>query len=126
MSDNFKGSVENALNTEETLYSASDSVAVSTLKQVIRKFHAIALRMRNIDNKLSKQYFMMLDQVDKGKYLKPGNVMSDIIAIQWLLETLSMIPSQLVSIQQKVANIDFNYDSIDFSEKNDKILKKIF
>lgn len=112
MSDNFKGSVENALNTEETLYSASDSVAVSTLKQVIRKFHAIALRMRNIDNKLSKQYFMMLDQVDKGKYLKPGNAMSDIIAIQGLLETLSMIPSQLVSIQQKVANIDFNYDSI--------------
>ena len=66
MSNNFQGSLENALNKKETLYNADDSVPVENLKKMVKILHAQALRMKNIDTIISKRYFQLLDFIENG------------------------------------------------------------
>lgn len=125
MSDNFEGTLENALSTEETLYSARDSVPVKELKRIIEILRTNAIKIKHINAKASKHYYNLLNSIESGKILNvPDNALADTIALDGILETVINIPEELESVKDKLAKLDINYDSID--SKTAKTLRECY
>ena len=123
MSNNFQGSLENALNKKETLYNADDSVPVENLKRMVKILHAQALRIKNIDTKLSERYFRLLDYIEKGKIFdSPNNLHADNLAIDGIVALANILPHELESIVNKLASINIGFDDIN-SENAKKLME---
>lgn len=114
MSPNFEGSVDLALETQETLYNAKPSYNVVTYRKVNQRLRKLAKELDTIaSDKFSLQMQQIMAQVEVGRGFitnRPG-VLGDSIALEGIAEAVSSIVD-MCGPNQEIDNI---LESIDFS-----------
>ena len=115
INDKFEVSVDNALKTKETLYSAPDTKKVEKFKEIVKKLQTQVLQVKAFDYRASKRYQELHDYVATGKILgnNPSSILGDMLAYEGLVNLLTALPNELISISDRVASIDINYSGID-------------
>lgn len=112
MSTSFQGTVEQALDTQETLYSAKDSINVTTLKSVINILKKQTSEMRNINKNLYNRYNQIAGQVEAGRIFSNPSEFADLIAVDGIIDAVDLTIDMLPDIYEKLASIDFQVSSI--------------
>lgn len=112
MSTSFQGTVEQALETRETLYSAPDSINVSTFKSVLNILKKQSAEMRAINNDLYAKYNQIEGQVEAGRISNGPSVFADIMAVDGIIEAVDLTVDSMPEMVGKLASIDFAMTSI--------------
>lgn len=114
MSDDFEGSVEEALNFRETLYDADVSFNVKTFRNVMKTLRSQAKQMGAISEDLFKKFDAIASQVESGKNVDPTTIMADAIALDGMVEAVQLLTDMLNSeIPEMLEEVDFS-DTEDF------------
>lgn len=114
MSEDFEGSVENALSFRETLYDADVSFNVRTFRNVMRTLRNQAKQMGAISEDLFKKFDNIASQVEVGKNVDPTTVMADTIALDGMTEAILLITDLLNhEIPKMLEEVNFD-DTTDF------------
>lgn len=108
MSPTFTGSIDNALNTKETLYSAKNSVNVKTYKQIVNRLKLQAAEMKEISPELFQRFNSIVGLVENGKRVDSGTTFGDMFALEGVAESVALISDLLV---EEIPNL---LDSVDF------------
>lgn len=123
MSTSFQGNVEQALQTKETLYSAKDSINVSTFKSILNVLKNQAAEMRAINKNLYDRYRNLEGQVEMGRLSDSPSIFADIIAVDGILEAIDLTINNIPDIIRKLDSIDFQITSI--TPENATILREV-
>lgn len=125
MSDNFEGSVEEALNFRETLYDADVSFNVKTFRNVMKTLRSQAKQMGAISEDLFKKFDAIASQVEAGKNVDPTTIMADAIALDGMVEAVQLLTDMLNSeIPEMLEEVDFS-DTKDFYENMPRNAKNL-
>ena len=125
MSSDFTGSVEEALKTRETLYSAPSSFNVKVFKQTVNRLKLQATEMKAISNSLFDKFNSITNQVESGKNLNVPLTFSDAIALEGITEAMVLMSDLMVEeIPNLLTSIDFNTIT-DFYSSMPDIAKKL-
>lgn len=118
MSPNFTGDVEQAIEIKEVLYSNVDSFNVKKLKELTTLLKAQALRMRNINDKLYREYTSLANLADsKLISAESQNSVRDMFALEGITELVSHLTDMMQgSIISKLNSVDFD-NIADFNSK---------
>lgn len=98
MSGNFSGSVENALNTRETLYSAHSSTNTKLYRETVNRLSLAVSELRNIDNNVfTKKMMSILGVTEAGRtnQISANTFFSDGIALDGITEALTLISDMM-------------------------------
>lgn len=123
MSPGFQGTVENALETQETLYSARDSVNVATFKSVLNILRSQTSQMRAIDKSLYNKYNQLAGQVEAGRTSSQPSLFADLIAVDGITEAMDLMVDTVPEMITKLAKVDFNVTSI--TPENAALLREV-
>lgn len=128
MSDTFEGTVEEALKTRETLYSAPVSFNVRTFRDVLGKLKMQAAEMGQVSNDLFKRFNQLAGQVELGRDVNSPGILGDAIALEGIAEAVSLMHDLLqAEIPDLLASVDFS-DISDFyanMPRNAKALRAV-
>ena len=114
MSDKFEGTVEEALRTRETLYSAPTSFNVRTFRDVLGKLKLQASEMGQISSDLFKKFNQVAGQVELGRDVNSPGIFGDAIALEGIAEAVSLMHDLMqAEIPDLLASVDFG-DISDF------------
>lgn len=128
LSHNFTGTVEEALKTKETLYSAPVSFNVRTYKKVVNALKLQASEMREISDGLFKRFNAVVNQVEGTRHVETPDVFTDAIALDGIAEAVATISDLLVSeIPELLESVDFDNISDFYANmpKNAKALRAV-
>lgn len=127
MSSNFTGTVENALNTKETLYSAEASFNVKTFKEVVATLKKQANEMRGVSESLYHKFNNIAKQIQLRNVSTPSAI-SDYIAFDGIVEAISLMSDLMESeIPSLLEEVNFS-DTEDFNKnmaRNAKNLRAV-
>ena len=128
MSDKFEGTVEEALSTRETLYSAPSSFNVRTFRDVLGKLKVQAAEMGQISSELFKKFNQLAGQVELGRDVNSPGIFGDAIALEGIVEAVSLMHDLMqAEIPDLLASVDFG-DISDFyanMPRNAKALRAV-
>ena len=113
MSSNFDGSVETALETKETLYSAKQSLNKSVFREVVNRLNLATSRLKAIDNNLfATKLQAILGDVEAGRTTALANqgLMADLMALDGIAVAIDNI-ADMIGPGKEVNNL---LDSVDF------------
>lgn len=113
LSPNFSGSVEQALATEETLYSARDSVNVATFKKVAKQLELMSAEMERIDSKLKKKFDNVVLEVTAGRDVSTPSIWSDVSSFDGLIQAVESMYQLTPEMKSTLEAVDFSND-LDF------------
>lgn len=128
MSDTFEGTVEEALKTRETLYSAPVSFNIRTFRDVLGKLKMQAAEMGQVSTDLFKRFNQLAGQVELGRDVNSPGILGDAIALEGIAEAVSLMHDLLqAEIPDLLASVDFS-DISDFyanMPRNAKALRAV-
>lgn len=128
MSDTFEGTVEEALKTRETLYSAPVSFNVRTFRDVLGKLKMQAAEMGQVSTNLFERFNQLAGQVELGRDVNSPGILGDAIALEGIAEAVSLMHDLLqAEIPDLLASVDFS-DISDFyanMPRNAKALRAV-
>ena len=113
MSPNFKGDINNALNTKETLYNAESSTNVKTYRAVIARLNKQVAELRNIaKDGFAENFRNILGQVESGRTtaVRSPGAFSDNIALEGIAEAVATYVD-MIGANKEIDNL---MKSIDF------------
>ena len=113
MSETFEGTVEEALQTRETLYSAPVSFNVRTYRDVLGRLKLQAAEMGSISKDLFEKFNQITGQVEIGRDVNAPGILGDAIALEGITEAISLLSDLMKS------EIPALLDSVDFSNISD-------
>lgn len=126
MSPDFKGTVETALETKETLYNAPDSFNVKTFKKIAARLRLQATAMKAVNRDLYTKYNRLASQAENKVTLLNAGVHTDLMALEGIAEAAaSMADLMIHEIPSTLASVDFDNIS-DFTQnmvRNGKALR---
>lgn len=113
MSPNFSGNLENALATQETLYSADYSYNVQTYKKVIAQLQAASAEFKAMNSSLAQIFDGIIAQVqaDGRDYAanKQIGILADTRALEGIAEATDLLVNLMgTEIPQLLDSVDFN------------------
>lgn len=114
MSPNFKGDINNALNTKETLYNAENSINVTTYRAVVARLNKQVAELRNIaKDAFAENFRNILGQVESGRTTAVRNpsIFSDNIALEGIAEAVAAYADMLgegKEIDNLLKSVDFD------------------
>ena len=118
MSGNFSGSIENALNTRETLYSAHSSTNTRLYRETVNRLSLAVSELRNVSNNVFTEKMMgILGVTESGRtnQINANTFLSDSIALDGITEALSLISDMMGPGKE----VDALLKSIDFQNIGD-------
>lgn len=113
MSPDFQGTVENALETKETLFSANDSFNVKKFKEIAARMRLQAIEMRAISGDLFDKFNALAAQVESKVSSLNAGINSDVMALEGIAEAVVLMSDLMVN------EIPSTLDSIDFDNISD-------
>ena len=127
LSPNFSGNVETALQTEETLYSARNSVNVATFKRVAKQLELQAAQMRRIDERLRKKFDDIVLETTLGRDVSTPSIWADVTSFDGIVQAVESMIQLLPEIGDTIESIDFSNDLDFYSNmpRNAKALRVI-
>lgn len=123
MSPGFQGTVENALETQETLFSAKDSVNVTTFKSILNILRSQTEEMRAIDKSLYNKYNQLAGQVEAGRISNSPSLFADLIAVDGITEAMDLMVDTVPEMINKLNKVDFNVANI--TPENAALLREV-
>ena len=123
MSPGFQGTVENALETQETLFSAKDSVNVATFKSILNILRSQTEEMRAIDKSLYNKYNQLAGQVEAGRISNSPSLFADLIAVDGITEAMDLMVDTVPEMINKLNKVDFNVANI--TPENAALLREV-
>lgn len=120
MSSDFEGSIENALEIKETLYSSKSSINTITFREVMNGLMKATSQLRAIsDDAIAKSVKSIINAVGEGRIgtinANPNIAMSDSLALDGIAEALVRI-LDMVGPGKEINNL---LDSVDFLNTSD-------
>lgn len=115
MSENTEGSINNALEIRETLYSANSSLNIKVFRTVVNNLSLTAAKLKAISNDaLTAKVNAILGVTESGRMTSinaaPNTTFSDNMALDGIAEALSMV-SDMIGQGKEINNL---LDSVDF------------
>lgn len=134
MSGNFSGSIENALKTRETLYSAHSSTNTKKYREVVNRLNTAIAKLRNISDDIfaeDMRGILMVTEAGRTNVINAStgadNQIADNIALDGIASALSLISDKLgpgKEIDNILKSIDFQNIG-DFTSSIPEIGKKL-
>lgn len=123
MSDVFEGSVNQALETKETLYSAPSSNNVRVFRKIANILKLQTDEIRNANKKEWSKYYQLEAKVTAGRLEDKPGVFGDTIAVDGIVEAVDLIAEKIPEMIQKLGGIDFN--STDITPENSNTIMEV-
>lgn len=118
MSTDFQGNVEQALETQETLYSAPDSNNIRVFKQIANILKLQTSEMRNINKDLWDKYNSLEGSVVAGRVTSSPSLFADLIAVDGIVDAVDLISNTMPEMIDKINSIQFNATDITTENAN--------
>lgn len=128
MSDDFEGTVENALSFRETLYDAKVSFNVKTFRNVMKTLRRQAKHMGALSEELFKKFENIASQVEMDKTIDPTSTLADAMALDGMAEALSLLSDMMTSeipAMLEAVNFDDAHDFYRNMPRNAKNLRAV-
>jgi len=114
MSPNFTGSVEEAVNVKETLYSAKDSFNVQQYKRILGQMKLLANKIKDINKDVYREINNQVLQIEAGMIgYNPGDALIDVNALDAIGEAVII----LTDLMQNT--IPILLQEVNFSDESD-------
>lgn len=117
MSGDNAGSIENALENKEILYSSVDSVQVSSFKDVIRQLDLLASEMAAIDKTLYRKWKDIEANTAIGRLFENPSFFADMAAIDGLSVALTQLADSVPEMISMLDSVNYNSDEIPANAK---------
>ena len=117
MSGDNAGSIENALENKEILYSSVDSVQVSSFKDVIRQLDLLASEMAAIDKTLYRKWKDIEANTAIGRLFENPSFFADMAAIDGLSVALTQLADSVPEMIGMLDSVNYNSDEIPANAK---------
>lgn len=131
MSATFQGGVENALQTQETLYNAELSPNVKAFKTVANSVYAMARQLEAINSSLALQMGSILEEMEQSFSLNTDmdfekvNAFNDLNALKGIAQCVQIMMNMMVEeIPGRLDSINFS-NSLTFAENQAQYGQKL-
>lgn len=118
MSPGFQGTVENALETQETLFSAPDTNNVRIFKKIVANLKLQAQEMGVINKTLWKKYSEIESSVTAGRMSTVPSLFADTIAIEGITDSIDLIAETIPEMIERLNSISFEKDDVTTENAN--------
>lgn len=118
MSSDFQGTVEEALKTKETLFSAPDTNNVKVFKKIVDNLKLQTREMGAINKKLWQKYNDLESAVTAGKMSTVPSMFADIIAVDGMTDAIDLIAETLPEMIEKLNSVSFEEDAVSTENAN--------
>lgn len=117
MSGDNAGSIENALETKEILYSSEDSVQVSAFKDVIKQLDLLASEMSAVDKTLYRKWKDIEANTAIGRLFENPSFFADMAAIDGLSVALTQLADSVPEMIDMLNSVNYNSDEVPANAK---------
>lgn len=117
MSGDNAGSIENALETKEILYSSEDSVPVSSFKDVIQQLNLLASEMSAVDKTLYRKWKDIEANTAIGRLFENPSFFADMAAIDGLSVALTQLADSVPEMIDMLDSVNYNPDEVPANAK---------
>lgn len=117
MSGDNAGSIENALENKEILYSSVDSVPVSSFKDVIQQLNLLASEMSAVDKTLYRKWKDIEANTAIGRLFENPSFFADMAAIDGLSVALTQLADSVPEIIDMLDSVNYNPDEVPANAK---------
>lgn len=122
MSGENAGSIEQALSNKEILYSAQDSVQVSSFKNVLKQLNLLTTEMTAIDRTLYKKWKAIEADTAIGRLFQNPSMFADMAAINGIQTALEQLADATPEIIQMLDSVEYDASAL---PKNAKKLRQV-
>lgn len=117
MSGDNAGSIENALENKEILYSSEDSVQVSAFKDVIQQLDLLASEMSAVDKTLYRKWKDIEANTAIGRLFENPSFFADMAAIDGLSVALAQLADSVPEMIDMLDSVNYNSDEVPANAK---------
>lgn len=117
MSGDNAGSIENALENKEILYSSVDSVPVSSFKDVIQQLNLLASEMSAVDKTLYRKWKDIEANTAIGRLFENPSFFADMAAIDGLSVALTQLADSVPEMIDMLDSVNYNSDEVPANAK---------
>lgn len=117
MSGDNAGSIENALENKEILYSSVDSVPVSSFKDVIQQLNLLASEMSAVDKTLYRKWKDIEANTAIGRLFENPSFFADMAAIDGLSVALTQLADSVPEMIDMLDSVNYNPDEVPANAK---------
>ena len=117
MSGDNAGSIENALENREILYSSVDSVPVSSFKDVIQQLNLLASEMSAVDKTLYRKWKDIEANTAIGRLFENPSFFADMAAIDGLSVALTQLADSVPEMIDMLDSVNYNPDEVPANAK---------
>ncbi len=117
MSGDNAGSIENALENREVLYSSVDSVPVSSFKDVIQQLNLLASEMSAVDKTLYRKWKDIEANTAIGRLFENPSFFADMAAIDGLSVALTQLADSVPEMIDMLDSVNYNPDEVPANAK---------
>lgn len=117
MSGENAGSIEQALQNKEVLYSAVDSVPVSSFKDVIQQLNLLASEMSAVDRTLYRKWKDIEAETAIGRLFQNPSYFADMAAIDGLAVALTQLADSVPEMIDMLDSVNYNPDEVPANAK---------
>lgn len=112
-SSEFSGTVEQALETKETLYSKRESNNIKAFKRIVKQLELQSEEMAAIDRRLREKFDSIVLEAAAGRDVSAGTIFDDMMALDGITAALESMVQLLPEMISTLDEIDFTND-VDF------------
>lgn len=117
MSGDNAGSIENALENREILYSSVDSVPVSSFKDVIQQLNLLASEMSAVDKTLYRKWKDIEANTAIGRLFENPSYFADMAAIDGISVALTQLADSVPEMIDMLDSVNYNPDEVPANAK---------
>lgn len=117
MSGDNAGSIENALENKEILYSSVDSVPVSSFKDVIQQLNLLASEMSAVDKTLYRKWKDIEANTAIGRLFENPSFFANMAAIDGLSVALTQLADSVPEMIDMLDSVNYNPDEVPANAK---------
>lgn len=117
MSGDNAGSIENALENREVLYSSVDSVPVNSFKDVIQQLNLLASEMSAVDKTLYRKWKDIEANTAIGRLFENPSFFADMAAIDGLSVALTQLADSVPEMIDMLDSVNYNPDEVPANAK---------
>ena len=122
MSGDNAGSIEQALANKEILYSAKDTMQISSFKNVLKQLNLLTTQMTAIDRTLYKKWKGIEADTAIGRLFQNPSMFADMAAINGIQTALEQLADATPEIIQMLDSVEYDASAL---PKNAKKLRQV-
>lgn len=111
------GSIEQALETKEVLYSSEDSIQVSSFKNILKQLNLMAAEMQAIDRNMYKKWKEIEVDSEIGRLFQNPSFFADLQAVDGIANAVQQLAESAPEMIDLLNSIDYDSSNVPASAK---------